>query len=471
MQNVKKFLNKKVLLAAGMLVFAAAAVAGFTGAFFSDTETSNQNVFQAGTLDLEVGIESGSTIGNLSLASLTGNEALFNFQGLIPGASEGGFFKLRSNVDAWACVAPEVRRTYENGRLAPEIAAGDTTLSAGKGELQNFLQIAMWTDVNENGTYEDGTDEDLQVADITAFDGTYLSLLDSSNADYMEGNDRREVGFQYCFGTFADPTDPSAGCDGSNPDTNQAQTDSVEVNFVFVGMQYANNPSFTCESLNPEVLVTGADLATSIGDLATNPDAWLFYNDSDDTIMTPNQFAGSGGVNEMVAGAATPLKGTGSAQMTLHESGARYNIATYQFKDVALADITSLSFATYATAPTSAAPFLHFNVDFDNSDTWQRRLVYVPNDNYTVSADVWAEYDAIDGGAALWRYSGPTWPGTADPGATPKTWSDILALYPAAETRSTDSFFGVRVGHPGPDAYTGYVDFVNFNGQIFNFEN
>jgi len=62
MQNAKIFLNRKVLLAAGMLVFGTALVAGMTGAFFSDTETSGNNVFQADTLDLEVGINSDSTL-------------------------------------------------------------------------------------------------------------------------------------------------------------------------------------------------------------------------------------------------------------------------------------------------------------------------------------------------------------------------------------------------------------------------
>lgn len=269
MQKVHKILNKKVLLASGMLVFSLALVAGFTGAFFSDTETSNENVFQAGTLDLEVGIDSDSTLGNISLASLTGNEALFNFQGLIPGESDGGFFKLESNTDAWACVAPTMQKTYENDRLSPEIASGDASAGVSNGELQNFLQVALWTDVDENGAYDAGTDSDLQVFDVNAFDGTYLSLLDSATGDYMDGGDRREIGFQYCFGVFTNPSDPAAGCDGSNPDINQAQTDSVEVSFAFVGMQYANNPAFMCDSLNPipepSVVLGAADMTAAAG--------------------------------------------------------------------------------------------------------------------------------------------------------------------------------------------------------------
>ena len=246
MRYAKFFLNKKVLLAFGVLVFSSALVAGMTGAFFSDQETSSQNVFQADTLDLEVGIESDSTIGNLSLASLSGNEALFNFQGLIPGESENGFFKLRANQDAWACMSAEVTATPENDRLSPEISAGDTTPNLG--ELQNYLQLATWIDADEDGEYDNG-ESGLSIVDVTSFDGNWLTLMDSSNSLFLLDNDRGEVGFQYCFGQFYDAgTGPVSGCDGANPNHNLAQSDGVEMTMRFIGMQYANNPTFTCDS-------------------------------------------------------------------------------------------------------------------------------------------------------------------------------------------------------------------------------
>ena len=258
MQYAKVFLNRKVLLAMGMLVFSTALVVGMTGAFFSDTETSTANIFESETLDLEVGINSDSTIGKLPLASLDGNEALFNFQGLLPGNTDGGFFKLEANQDAWACMSMEITGTPENDRLNPEKAAGDNSTGANKGELQNFMQFATWLDVNENGEYDSGTDSELAVADLTDYDGSWMTLMDSVNAINLDKNVRGEVGFQYCFGEFSDQNNPAAGCDGSNPDTNQAQSDAVEMKMRFIGMQYANNPSFTCDSMNP-VAVTVAD--------------------------------------------------------------------------------------------------------------------------------------------------------------------------------------------------------------------
>ena len=49
---------KRILLSLGMIVFIGAVVAGATGAFFSDTETSSGNTFAAGELDLKIDSES-----------------------------------------------------------------------------------------------------------------------------------------------------------------------------------------------------------------------------------------------------------------------------------------------------------------------------------------------------------------------------------------------------------------------------
>lgn len=48
------FANKRILLALGAMVFAAALIIGATGAFFNDTETSTGNIFTAGSIDLKV---------------------------------------------------------------------------------------------------------------------------------------------------------------------------------------------------------------------------------------------------------------------------------------------------------------------------------------------------------------------------------------------------------------------------------
>src|SRR3990167_2218049 len=53
MQNISARLNSKVLLSIATIFAAAAIVLGATFAFFSDTETSKDNTFVAGALDLK----------------------------------------------------------------------------------------------------------------------------------------------------------------------------------------------------------------------------------------------------------------------------------------------------------------------------------------------------------------------------------------------------------------------------------
>ncbi len=249
-------------------------------------------------------------------------------------------------------------------------------------------------------------------------------------------------------------------CQGDGDQSNN--NDNQELTFV------PNNGTAYCIAYNKAgevqgetatshtTVVKAADLAADILAVIATPTKWFFYNDETDVI--------DNALGSFVTGPASAPVGTGSAQMSVTGTQRR-NIATYQFKDVKLADIKTLSFSTYsqlagdgAFGLSERAPYLHFNVDFNNTDTWQSRLVYVPATNGVVVSDTWQTWDAINSGNALWVYSGATWPTTVEAGTTPKTWAQILALYPNAETRSTDSWFGFRVGEPYADGFTGNVD-------------
>jgi hypothetical protein len=215
--------------------------------------------------------------------------------------------------------------------------------------------------------------------------------------------------------------------------------------FVFVGF----NPKVTAQ--------------TTVVVNQTVAQGWVFYDDDNDKIDPT--------LGSFVSGPADPPEGTGSVQFSVTGT-QRKNIATYQFASTPLADITTLAFSTYNPSAgndggANRSGYLHFNVSFDGMDTWQRRLVYVPSNNGTVVPDSWQEWDAFNGGNALWQYSGPTWPaGISEPGTTPgttlKTWSQILAHYPAAQIRDTDAFMGVRVGEPYNDGYTENIDAFKF---------
>lgn len=202
------------------------------------------------------------------------------------------------------------------------------------------------------------------------------------------------------------------------------------------------------------------------------PTGWHFYNDENDT--------GDPSLGNFVAGPATAPLGTGGVQITVSGTQRR-NLATYQFAGTPLNTIDQLKFSTYnasatnggGAGPTNRSGYLQFNISFDGNDTWQNRISFIPRDNGTVLQNQWQEWDALNSGNALWRYSGGTWP-APNPTSGTKSWSQILADYSSAKIRVTDGFFGIRVGEPYADGYTENIDKIVFgtttSTQTFDFE-
>ncbi len=216
-------------------------------------------------------------------------------------------------------------------------------------------------------------------------------------------------------------------------------------------------PASLADASASTVIVTEADLAGSFADVAADPTSWFFYNDETDQIDSA--------LGTFVAGPDTAPLGAGSAEI-LVSGTQRRNLATYQFSATRLADVTAIRFSTYNPSAgnggsATRSAYLNFNVDFDGSDTWQRRLVYVPSVNGAVAQDAWQEWDAVDGGAALWTWSyyygnGGAWP-DGDTNQY-RTWADLVASFPDLAVRTSDSWLGLRVGEPYADGYTETLD-------------
>lgn len=458
---------KKILTSLGMIAFAGAIVASGTGAFFSDTETSTGNIFTAGSVTVDIKNISHQDINVTDdlvgfTVSTTSNNISFAFSDLKPLDHGKVIYELENGAnEAFMCVKVEEKSNHENGRNSAEIAAGDTTSGAGNGELGQFLSFNFGT---ATGT----------LADIG---GSWQNL------GIVGAGSTTSSTIEYGFGVFNGSTlelDPLAIY-------NLAQTDSLTADISFYAVQTRHNAGFDCASLNGEGgvvdngLIGSNDLYTGSKDGATTTNKWMFWNDTNDTVMSINQFASTGGVNDIVAGP----EGVGAARMVLDagtqtpdyttiEPGntdvPRYNIATFQFKDVKLSTLSSMKYRVYNAVTSIYVPFLTFAIDFDNSDTWQRRLVQVPTG---LTSGSWEEVDAL---AGAWTLSGGNWPvGTTETGTTSgsvsKTWAQINYEYPNAETRSTDSYFGIRVGNPGAIGDEAYVDWVEFDGVKYDFGN
>ncbi len=267
---------KKILLSIGSILFAGAILAGGTGAFLGDTETSTGNTFASGVIDLTVDNESYVTndYGKLvfssstswSLSGLSG-KLFFNFPDIKPGDIGEDTISLHvNNNNAWACMQVILTGTPENGVNEPE-ALVDNTVGPNQGELQNKVHFAFWADDGDNvyekqeKIFKKGLVKDL-------FDGELWPLADSENniwtdnEDPIKGGSTSYIGKAWCFGDFAEspvnqdnkgktgtngPLVRGTGftCEGESVD-NSLQSDGFTANISFSAIQSRNNEEFVC---------------------------------------------------------------------------------------------------------------------------------------------------------------------------------------------------------------------------------
>src|SRR3989344_6718092 len=133
---LKRLTNKRILIASSMVAIAIAITIGATGAFFSDDETSRDNIFSAGAIDLQIDNESyynGEFQENLSweLRDLT-IEKFFDFPDLKPGDEGEDTISIHvGSNDAWVCMDVDLTATDENEITEPESEDGDVTEDEG----------------------------------------------------------------------------------------------------------------------------------------------------------------------------------------------------------------------------------------------------------------------------------------------------------------------------------------------------
>jgi len=133
------------------LTLAAILIAGIAGggtwAFFSDSETSQNNTLTAGTLDLRVGATDPCTESiNLGTQIKPGDN---------DNAADWTITNL-GNISGTLKVEIGSITNYENTWLEPEQATGDTTSGATQGELGSCIEVAFWLDVNRSGGWDTG---------------------------------------------------------------------------------------------------------------------------------------------------------------------------------------------------------------------------------------------------------------------------------------------------------------------------
>ncbi|KKR27801.1 MAG: hypothetical protein UT61_C0066G0016, partial [Candidatus Woesebacteria bacterium GW2011_GWA1_39_8] len=130
-EYIMKFKKSLVsLLAIGAVTIAGVAA---TRAFFSDTETSTGNTFEAGSIDLKVDNESFWNRGAEGLIAkrtdlsweaqdLDGsNKVFFSYQDMKPGDLGEDTISLHTDNDAWVCASFNVTENKDNSCTEPEL--------------------------------------------------------------------------------------------------------------------------------------------------------------------------------------------------------------------------------------------------------------------------------------------------------------------------------------------------------------
>ena len=133
------------LTVAALMVIAL--VGGGTWAYFSDVETSVDNTFTAGTLDLT---PDTATIHVISYSDV--NPGWSN----VSGSTHNDSWTLTNsgNVDGDLIIAIGAIANADNGTEDPEDDAGSG--DTGNGDLGAALDVVFWADLNSNGSIDGG---------------------------------------------------------------------------------------------------------------------------------------------------------------------------------------------------------------------------------------------------------------------------------------------------------------------------
>lgn len=277
---------KKILLSTSVVTGVLLAALIGSRAFFSDTETSTDNKFEAGAFDLKIDNTSyyNGVLHDLTtwiLDNLPGH-LFFNFSDLKPDDWGEDTISLHVENDAYACMKITKTANDDNTCTEPEKVDDPTCnepdVDLDDGELDKQISILFWADDGDN-VLETGDEEESIFKQGTldeSFDGQVVPLADASTNLWtggpgpMEGTKTYYIGKAWCFGTLTTQPLPQDGkIDGWSPATNNngdqvvdsadggylcdgtlldnaAQSDLVKADVEFSAVQARHNTSFQC---------------------------------------------------------------------------------------------------------------------------------------------------------------------------------------------------------------------------------
>lgn len=268
----------KILKSFSVIAFVAAVALAGTGAYFSDTETSEGNKFVAGAIDLGIDNvsyyngepnEGTSWLMTYDLDDENGPYFYFDFKDLKPGDWGEDTISLHvNNNPAWVCAEVTLTSDEENDIVEPEADLGDT---ASEGELADEVYFIWWADDgdnvledNEDIIWPNGAMGWLGVGNtytVTIADSSWNIFAKAANSPLISTDPQGEeiihyIGKAWCFGELT--TVPVPAGDGVNPTVNSgilcngepvgniSQSDSMTADISFTAVQARHNENFVC---------------------------------------------------------------------------------------------------------------------------------------------------------------------------------------------------------------------------------
>lgn len=278
-------MRKRLLISLTTVSLVSIFAVKLTNSFFSDTETSQDNTFKSGKIDLKIDNTSyynGDFSENTSWNpdDLT-NHKFFDFTDLKPGdwGEDTISIKVEDN-DSWLCAAIDITKDDDNDCTEPE-RIDDPACSENDdlfdGEVGGLVNIVFWVDDGDNVLEENETNNIFTqgtVKDVltnaswslsqsgTPNDRIFLQSTLNENGS-MIGGDTYYIAKYWCFGEITQNAvspgnnspqeNPGFTCNGEGIN-NAPQTDSLLANISFHAEQSRHNENFLCNVEAIEVI-------------------------------------------------------------------------------------------------------------------------------------------------------------------------------------------------------------------------
>jgi len=171
-------------------------VGGYTLAYFSDTETSNDNTWAAGTLNLTVNTNDGTNTVEFTVTDANPGQSGAGTWALVNAGNMAGFIDLESisvtNAENYNAATDEAEKTPAVG------GDTDTSDATGVGELAANLDVVLFVDdgVGTGGIANNGIKDGDEVT-------IYAGKLGSIAANYEQNLALAAAGTTYVSMTWS----------------------------------------------------------------------------------------------------------------------------------------------------------------------------------------------------------------------------------------------------------------------------